>query len=70
MARAFEPTMIVEEARQQILNLRQTRHVARYVQQFRELLYKITTMTEEESYKLFVWGLKPDVIDLGGCQCP
>ena len=32
MARAFEPAMVVEEARQQILNLHQTGRVARYMQ--------------------------------------
>ena len=44
--------MVVEEARQQILNLHQIGRVAGYVQQFRKLLYKIPTMTEEESYTL------------------
>ena len=33
MIQAFEPATVVEEARQQILNLRQTRHVNGYVQQ-------------------------------------
>ena len=61
MARAFEPATVVEEARQQILNVRQTGRVARYVQRFRELLHKILTMTEEESYTLFVRGLKPEI---------
>ena len=61
MARAFEPATVVEEARQQILNLRQTGRVTGYIQQFHELLYKIPEMMEEESYTLFVWGLKPEV---------
>ena len=52
---------MVEEARQQILNLWQTGCVARYVQRFCELLYKIPSMTEEESYTLFVRGLKPEI---------
>ena len=41
MARAFEPATVLEEARQQILNLHQTGRVIGYVQRFRELLYKI-----------------------------
>ena len=41
--------------------MRQTGCVTGYVQQFRELLYKIPTMTEEESYTLFVRGLKPEI---------
>ena len=32
MAKAFELEMVVKEARQQILNLRQTGHVIGYVQ--------------------------------------
>ena len=32
-----------------------------YVQRFEELLYKIPAMTEEESYTLFVRGLKPKI---------
>ena len=48
MARAFEPVIVVEEAHQQILNLHQTKRVARYVQRFHELLYKIPSMTVEE----------------------
>ena len=47
MVRAFEPVTVVKEAWQWILNLHQTGHVVGYVQQFRELLYKIPTMTEE-----------------------
>ena len=58
MVTTFEPATVVEEACQQILNLRQTGHVAGSVQQFCELLYKIPIMTEEESYTLFVWGLR------------
>ena len=34
MIRAFEPATVVEEARQQILNLRQTGRVSGYVQRF------------------------------------
>ena len=49
MARAFERATVVEEVRQQILNLHQIGRVARYVQRFRKLLYKIPMMTEEES---------------------
>ena len=37
-----------------------------YVQQFCELLYKIPMMMEEESYKLFVQGLKLDVKNFVG----
>ena len=54
MARAFELETVVEEARQQILNLRQTGRITGYVQRFRELLYKIQAMKEEESYTLSV----------------
>ena len=70
MARAFEPATVVEEAREQILNLRQTRRVTGYVQRFQELLYKILVMTEEESYTLFVRGLKPEVKTLVGVNVP
>ena len=61
---------MVEEARQQILNLHQTERVTRYVQRFRELLYKIPTMTEEESYTLFVRGLKPEIKTSVGVNVP
>ena len=70
MMRAFEPAMVVEEARQQILNLRQTGRVNGYVQRFRELLYKVPTMTEEESYTLFLRGLKVDVQTSVGVNVP
>ena len=61
MARAFEPATVVEEACQQILNMHQTGCVAMYVQRFCEVLYRIPTMTEEESYTSFVWGLKQEI---------
>ena len=70
MTRAFEPATVVEEARQQILNLRQTGRVTGYVQRFRELLYKIPGMTEEESYTLFLRGLKADVKTSVGVNVP
>ena len=70
MARAFEPVTVVEEARQKILNLCHTGRVTRYVQRFRELLYKILAMTEEESYTLFVRGLKPEVKTSVGVNVP
>ena len=61
---------VVEEARQQVLNLFQTGRVAGYVQQFRKLLYKIPTMTEEESYTLFVRGLKMEIKTSVGVNVP
>ena len=70
MTRAFEPATVVEEARQQILNLRQTGRVNGYVQWFRELLYKVPMMTEEESYTLFLRGLKADVQTSVGVNVP
>ena len=70
IVRAFEPATVVEEARQQILNLRQTRRVTGYVQRFRELLYKIPAMMEEESYTFFVQGLKPEVKTSVGVNVP
>ena len=70
MTRAFEPATVVEETRQQILNLRQTGRVSGYVQRFRELLYKIPAMAEEESYTLFVRGLKPEVKTSVGVNVP
>ena len=70
MARAFEPVTVVEEACQQILNLRQTGRVAGYVQRFHELMYKIPMMTEEELYKLFVRGLKPKIKTSVGVNAP
>ena len=41
-----------------------------YVQRFRELLYKIPEMTEEESYTLFVRGFKPEVKTSAGVNVP
>ena len=70
MARAFELATVVEEARQQILNLHQTGRVAGYVQRFHELLYKIPTKTEEESYTLFVRGLKLEMKTSVGVNVP
>ena len=70
MVRAFEATTVVEEAHQQILNLHQTRRVAGHVQRFRELLYKIRTMMEDESYTLFVRSLKPDIKTSVGVNVP
>ena len=70
MIQDFEPATVVEEARQQILNLRQTGRANGYVQWFRELLYKVPTMMEEESYTLFVRGLKADVRTSVGVNVP
>ena len=70
MVRAFELATVVEEARQQILNLCQIGRVIGYVQQFQELLYKIPVMTEEESYMLFVRGLKPEIKTSVGVNVP
>ena len=70
MARAFETAAVVEEAHQQILNLRQTGRVTGYVQRFWELLYKIPAMMEEESYTLFVRGLKLEVETSVGVNVP
>ena len=70
MTRAFEPATVVEEARQQILNLRQTGRVNGYVQRLCELLYKVPTMTEEESYTLFLRGLNADVRTSVGVNVP
>ena len=44
--------------------------MAGYVQEFRELLYKIPTMMEEESYTLFVRGLKLEVKTSMGVNVP
>ena len=41
-----------------------------YVLQLYELLYRIPTMTKEESYMLFVRGLKPEVKTLVGVSVP
>ena len=61
MPRAFELATVVEEARQQVLNLLQTGRVTGYMQRFRELLSKILAMTEDESYTLFVQVLKLEI---------
>ena len=61
MVRAFVLATVVEEARQQILSLCWTGHVAVYVLQLYELLYRIPTMRKEESYMLFFRCLKPEV---------
>ena len=70
MVRAFEPATVMEEARQQILNLHQTGRVTGCMQRFYELLYKIPVMTEEELYTLFVRGLKPEVKTSVGVNVP
>ena len=70
MARAFEPATVVEEAHQQILNLRHTGRVGGYVQRFRKLLYKIPSMTEEELYTLFVRRLRPEIKTSVGVNVP
>ena len=70
MLGAFKPAIVVKEAHQQILNLCRTGHLAGYVWQFCELLYKIPTMVEEESYMLFVRCLKPDVKASVGVNVP
>ena len=70
MARAFELAMVVEEAHQQIVNLHHTGCVAGYVQRFCELLYKILTMTEEDSYTLLVQGLKLEIKTSVGVNVP
>ena len=44
--------------------------MARYVQQFRELLYKMLTMTEGKSYTLFVRGLKSEIKTSVGVNIP
>ena len=40
------------------------------MQQFRELLYNIPTMIEEQSYTLFVRGLKPKIKTSVGVNVP
>ena len=44
--------------------------MARYVQHFHELLYKIPTMTEEQLYTLFVQDLRPEIKTLVGVNVP
>ena len=55
----FEPTTDQELARQQLKVLRQTGRVAGYLQRFRELRYRLPTMTSEEAYSAFIDSLNP-----------
>ena len=55
----FEPTTDQELARQQMKALRQTGRVAGYLHRFRELRYRLPTMTPEEAYAAFIDGLAP-----------
>ena len=48
----------------------QNGRMAGYVQEFPGLLYKIPTMMEEESYTLFVRGLKLEVKTSMGVNVP
>ena len=70
MARPFARVTVVKEAHQKILNLRQTGCVVGYVQRFHKLLYQIQTMMEEESYTLFVGGLKSKIKTSMGVNVP
>ena len=55
----FEPTTDQELARQQLKALWQTSRVAGYLHRFRELRYRLPTMTPEEAYAAFIDGLAP-----------
>ena len=70
MIRTFQLETEIEVARQQILNLKQTGRVAGYVQKFRELQYKIPSMTDEEAYTLFLRGLNSEIRTFVGVNVP
>ena len=57
--RMCEPTIDQELARQQMKALRHTGRVAGYLQRFRELRYRLPTMSTDEAYAAFIDGLNP-----------
>ena len=57
MIAAFKPMTEMEIARRHIIELRQTGRVSGYIQRFRTLRYKISSMTKEEAHSLFLHGL-------------
>ena len=66
MVRTFEPLTEQEVARQELKNLRRTGRVSGYVAKFRDIRYRIPTLTGDEAYFAFVDGLQPHIKDKVG----
>ena len=64
--RVFEPTTDAELARQSLEGFKQTGKVAPYVTRFRELAGLIWNMSEEDKYRTFMKGLKPNIRQMVG----
>ena len=62
----FEPTMDAELARQSLEGFKQMGKVAPYVTRFRELVGVIRNMSEEDKYRAFMKGLKPNIWQMVG----
>ena len=58
-ATAIESVIDSEEVRWQLRNLKQTSRATGYVQRFREPQFWLPSMTEEEAFSAFIFGLKP-----------
>ena len=58
-ATAFESISDSEEVRRQLCNLKQTGRAAGYVQRFRELQFRLPSITKEEAYSASLSKLKP-----------
>ena len=58
---AFAPHTDEEQARKALKTLKQTGSVQNYIQRFRELQFRIRTMSETDVFSAFMDGLKADV---------
>ena len=61
MEQAFTPLSEVEHARRSLMGIKMESNVAKYIQTFRTLMYKVPEMTQKEAFSLFMRGLEPRI---------
>ena len=59
MIARFESVTKNEEARRELRELHQTGRVASYIAKFQELKSRLPTMTDEETFSVYLAGLSP-----------
>ena len=64
----FESSTENEEVQRELRELRQTRRVAGYTAKFQELKGRLPTMTDEESFSVYLAGLKPHLREQVGAH--
>ena len=68
MIARFEFVTENEEARRELRELHQTRRVAGYTTKFQELKSRLPTMTDEESFSVYLAGLNPHLREQVGAH--